>query len=330
MKILVIGAGVIGLAVARELAGGKNQVTVLDPAMPGTEASWAAAGMLCPDSEPHPHTGLQSLRLAARDLYPEFVAGLERETGLNVGFHTEGTLSFMPDGSVDEALREPEAVWRPARFFPNDYSVDNRRLTQALEKSCRERGVHFRPVAVRAVELASVVLADGQILAGDVIINAAGCWSSQIPAPGVTFEVRPVKGQMAAVQAEGWSLRYIVRSDHVYLVPRYDGRILVGATMEESGYDKTVHKQTIDGLLSQAAQLVPKIRNAPVIETWAGLRPATPSGLPLIGPTSLPGYYLATGHFRNGILLAPITAQLLAESIRTGKTPPLLRPFASA
>jgi len=329
MKILVIGAGVIGLAIARELAGGKNHVTVLDPAMPGTEASWAAAGMLCPDSEPVSHAGLQKLRLAARDLYPEFVADLERETNVNVGLHTEGTVLFTPEGSVDEAIREPEAVWRPARFFPKDYSVDNRRLTQALETSCRERGVRFRPVAVRAVERSQVLLADGQMLAADVIVNAAGCWSSQIPASGVTFEVRPVKGQMAAVAAEGWSLRYVVRSEHVYMVPRFDGRILVGATMEEAGYDKAVRPETIKDLLNQAAQLVPKIRNAPVIETWAGLRPATPNGLPLIGPTSLPGYYLATGHFRNGILLAPITAQLLAEAIKTAKTPVLLRPFLS-
>ncbi len=316
MKILVIGAGVIGLAVARELAGEKHQVTVLDPALPGTEASWAAAGMLCPDSEPVSDAGLQKLRLAARDHYPEFVADLERETEVNVGLHTEGTLLFTPDGSVDEALREPEAVWRPARFFPNDYCVDNRRLTQALEKSCRDRGVGFRPVAVRAVERSQVLLAGGQVLAADVIINAAGCWASQIRAPGVTFEVRPVKGQMAAVMAEGWGLRYVVRSEHVYLVPRFDGRILVGATMEEAGYDKSVVPETIEDLLKQAAQLVPKIRNAPVLETWAGLRPATPNGLPLIGPTSLPGYFLATGHFRNGILLAPITARLLAAAIK--------------
>src|SRR5258706_8866664 len=152
MKILVIGAGVIGLAVARELADGKNRVTVLDPALTEKEAFWAAAGVLCPDSEPVSHAGLQKLRVTARDLYPQFVAGLEQETGLNVGLRTAGTLLFTPDGSVDEALREPEAVWRPARFFPKDYSVDNRRLTQALEKSCRERGVDFRPVAVRAVE----------------------------------------------------------------------------------------------------------------------------------------------------------------------------------
>jgi glycine oxidase len=241
----------------------------------------------------------------------------------------EGTLVFTPDGSVDAALREPEAVWKPARFFPKDYSVDNRRLTHALEKSCRDRGVEFRSVAVRAVEQSQVMLADGQAVPGDVIVNAAGCWASQIHAPGVTFEVRPVKGQMAAVMAEGWELRHIVRSEHVYMVPRFDGRILVGATMEEAGYDKSVWPETIEELLKQSAQLVPKIRNAPVVETWAGLRPATRSGLPLIGPTPLPGYYLATGHFRNGILLAPLTAQLLAEVIRTGKTPSLLRPFAS-
>jgi glycine oxidase len=163
------------------------------------------------------------------------------------------------------------------------------------------------------------------------VVNAAGCWAGRIAAQAghvrVHLDIRPLKGQIAAVRAEGWKLRYTVRNEHVYLVPRDDNRIIVGATMEEAGYDKTVDTQAIHKLLESGAHLVPKIRNAPLVESWAGLRPATRTGLPLIGPTKIPGYYLAVGHLRNGILLGPLTAQFLGQVIRGGKTPELLRPF---
>lgn len=329
---IILGGGVIGLSLARELsldvAGKRQPVTIVDPAPPATEASWAAAGMLAPDSERHPDRHFRALQAASRDLYPEYVSALEKETGKRIGLRTEGTIVISAKGTVKEALREPELIWQPALFFPRDYSVDNRLLTQALIASCQRRGVKFVKGTAAHVEAGAVILEAGGAIEGATIVNAAGSWAGKIAARGVHLEVRPVKGQMAAVLAEGWKLRYTVRDDHVYLVPRNDGRIIVGATMEEAGYDKTVDPQVIRKLLEAGAKLVPKIRNAKLVESWAGLRPATRTGLPVIGPTKIPGYYVATGHLRDGILLAPITAKLLAETIRAGKVAELLRPFA--
>jgi glycine/D-amino acid oxidase-like deaminating enzyme len=260
-------------------------------------------------------------------MYPDYVAVLEKETGDRVGFRTEGTIIVSPKGTVKDALREPELVWQPALYYPRDFSIDNRLLAAALVKSCRKRGVEFVKGAAAQVEHGAVILEAGGALEAETIVNAAGAWAGKIAARGVHIDVRPVKGQMAAVRAEGWQLRHSVRDDRVYLVPRNDARILVGATMEEAGYDKSVDPQVIRKLLEAGARLVPKIRNAPLVESWAGLRPATRNGLPLIGATKIPGYYLATGHLRDGILLAPITAKLLAEEIRTGKVPDLLRQY---
>jgi glycine oxidase len=332
---VILGGGVIGLALARELAAHKLRVTIVDPQPPAMEASWAAAGMLAPDSEKHPDRHFRALQSAGRDLYPDYVAKLEKETDLRVGFRTDGLLVATPKGSVREALREPELVWQPAMFFPQEYSVDNRLLAAALVESCRKQGVGFVRAAATRVERSGdtlrLSLESGGLIEADTVVNAAGCWAGKIAAQNgrthVHLEIRPLKGQIAAVRAEGWKLRYIVRNDHVYLVPRDDNRIIVGATMEEAGYDKTVNPQVIHKLLQCGAHLVPKIRNAPLVESWAGLRPATRTGLPLIGPTTIPGYYVAVGHLRNGILLAPLTAQLLGRVIRGEKTPELLKPF---
>ncbi len=260
---------------------------------------------------------------------------VREETGRRVGFRTEGLLVVTPKGLIKEALREPELVWQPAIFCPHEYSVDNRLLSAALLESCRKQGVELvRAAAVRVErcgEMLKVSLESGAVLEADTVVNAAGCWAGKIAARDgptqVHLDIRPLKGQIAAVRAEGWKLRYTVRDDHVYLVPRDDQRIIVGATMEEAGYDKTVDPPAIHKLLEAGAHLVPKIRNAPLVESWAGLRPATRTGLPLIGPTKIPGYYVAVGHLRNGILLAPITAKLLAQVIRGGRTPELLKPF---
>jgi glycine oxidase len=329
--MIILGGGIIGLSLARELAAHRQPVTVIDPAPPATEASWAAAGMLAPDSERHPDRHFRALQAASRDLYPEFVGVLEKETGKRVGLRTEGTIVVSAKGSVKEALREPELVWQPALFFPRDYSVDNRLLMQALLAACQKRGVKFIKGTAAHVESGAVILEAGGAIEGATIVNCAGSWAGKIAARGVHLvhlDVRPVKGQMAAVLADGWKLRYTVRDEHVYLVPRNDGRIIVGSTMEEAGYDKTVDPQVIRRLLEAGAKLVPKIRNARLVETWAGLRPATRTGLPVIGPTRISGYYIAAGHLRDGILLAPITAKLLAETIRSGKTAELLRNFA--
>lgn len=324
---VILGAGVIGLSLARELAAHKQPVTIVDPAPPATEASWAAAGMLAPDSEHHPDRHFRALQAASRDLYPEYVRDLEKETGKRAGLRVDGTIVLSAKGAVSEALREPELVWRPAQFYPRDFSIDNRMLAAALIAACQKRGVKFVQAAASRVDAGVVTLSDGSTLEASTIVNAAGSWAGKIAARGAHIDVRPVKGQIAAVMAEGWKLRHTVRDEHVYLVPRNDGRIIVGATMEEAGYDKSVDEAAVRKLIEAGSRLLPKIRNSRLIDSWAGLRPATPTGLPLIGATKIPGYYIATGHLRDGILLAPITAKLLAETIRTGKTPDLLRHF---
>ncbi len=334
-SIAILGGGVVGLALARELAAHKLRVTVFDPQAPGLEASWAAAGMLAPDSEKHPDRHFRALQVAARDGYPEYVAALEKETGRRVGLRTDGLLMMSPKGTVKDALREPELVWQPALFFPGEYSVDNRLLCAALAQSCKKHRVEFVKAAATRVERSGEVLrvsSEARVLAeADAVVNSAGAWSGRISAQDgrhhVNLDIRPVKGQICAVRADGWKLRYMVRDEHVYLVPREDGRIVVGATMEDVGFDKSVDSGVIAKLLEGAAKLVPKIRNAPIVESWAGLRPASRTGLPLIGATTIPGYYVSVGHLRNGILLAPLSAQLLGQIILGGKTPELLKPF---
>ncbi len=340
---VVIGAGVIGLSVALELQKRGCKVLVLERGEPGREASHAAGGMLA-HCDPHNDEKLQPLAKVSAELYPEFVRELEDETQVHIDLRRHGTISFqdedpMTDGGHrmapnDLANQEPHLVPPgPASFLPES-CLDPRRLVEALSKSLHRRMVDIatgtRVVAIETeARKVTAVRAEKSTYLTHVAINCAGAWAADV-APR-SLHTHPVKGQMLSIvpkHGTRFTLRHVVRSEGCYLVPRSDGRIVIGATVEEAGFDKHVDPQVIQKLHHAAAALMPELAEGRILEAWSGLRPGSPDGLPMIGETSYLGYLAATGHFRDGILLAPITAHIIAELV-SGHTPEMnLIPFA--
>lgn len=345
--VIIIGGGIIGLSLAIALRKRGATVLVVERGEPGREASHAAGGMLvdCPlETTP----ALQALAAASAHMYPEFTHELEVESGMKVDLRDLGTIVFPREEEMPgwaEAWRTSLAVPAPARelepsissqsghaFLLKERSVDPRALTAAALKTAKNRGVDFSSGdAVTAVNVS-----DGQVsgvtttktaFLADKVVNCAGAWSGQIGPH--SFPTRPVKGQMLCLaMPQRDLLKHVIRSPEVYLIPRSDGRLLVGATIEEAGFDKRTVPATIQRLHQAALQLVPKLKDARILEDWAGLRPGTPDNLLIMGPTATAGYYAATGHFRDGILLTPITAQLMADVIE-GRPPQFdLNPFS--
>ncbi len=327
--VIIAGAGIIGLSIALELRQRGAHVQVLDRRQPGEEASAAAAGMLAA-ADPETPPALRPLAFSSAQLYPEFVQRLEGSSGMNVDFRRQGTIAFL-DASVippqyralsaqDLARMEPalEQLERRA-FFVDENSVDPALLVRAAVAAARRNGVEIRPnasvVEISARGGAVEVVAGLERLRAHAVVDCRGAWSG---AP-----VKPRKGQSLYVQPKrAGLLQHVVAAPEVYLVPRSSGKILIGATVEDVGYDKTVEPATVQSLHRAAAQLVPELASSSVTESWAGLRPGTPDNLPLLGETETPGVFVASGHFRNGILLAPITARILADLV-TGKPSPL-------
>jgi glycine oxidase len=346
--VIVIGGGIIGLSLSIELRKKGASVLVVERGEPGREASYAAGGMLvdCPLETP---AALQSLATASAGLYPEFAHELQVESELHVDLREHGAIVFPPPEHVYEwsgvtwarVLPAPLAELEPAladlnrpAFYLKERSVDPRGLTSAALKAAKQRGVDLSS----ADPVTSVNLSDGHVVGvtttkttfhAPKVVNCAGAWSGQI-APHA-FPTRPVKGQMLCLAAPSRTLlKHVIRSPEIYLIPRSDGRILVGTTVEEAGFDKRTDVATIQGLHRAAVALVPELRNAKILEDWAGLRPGTPDSLPILGATATPGYYVATGHFRDGILLAPITAQVMGEVITGTECKYELEPFSPA
>lgn len=343
--VLIIGGGLIGLAAARRMHARGFYVELWDACAPGQESSWAAAGMLSATSaglEP----ALRSLAQASADLYPGFLSALERETGISVGYQRSGTLWVLQkDGAF--AGHDPDAIARlgkrihskyvttiepalhtnaPVLLVP-DASVNNRLLIQALLASLNRPGVVIRREhTVRCLQRGEngrwVVTAGERQCVARQVINTAGAWAGTIAGPFPAPPVAPRKGQALRLQMEPGAIRHTIVAPDVYLVPREDGSIVVGATVELAGFDKTVSPEVVEQLRTKAIALVPRLARAPVIESWAGLRPSTPDGLPLLGNGGAPDYWVASGHFRDGILLAPITAHLLTD-LAEGKPPSL-------
>jgi glycine oxidase len=344
--VIVIGGGIIGLSLSIELRKRGASVLVVERGEPGREASHAAGGMLvdCP-LETIP--ALQPLATASVRMYPEFVHELEVESGMKVDLSDRGTIFFPPIAHGSHralqaaALPAPLAEFEPAlaefsrpAFYLQERCVDPRALTAAALKAAKHRGVDFSsgdPVtAVNQVDgQAAGVITTKTSFHAPKVVNCAGAWSGQI-APHA-FPTRPVKGQMLYLAPPSRNLlKHVIRSPEVYLIPRSDGRILVGTTVEEAGFDKRTDVSTIQRLHHAAVAMVPELRNAKILEDWAGLRPGTPDSLPILGATATPGYYVATGHFRDGILLAPITAQVMAEVITGTACSYDLKPFSPA
>jgi glycine oxidase len=334
--VIIIGGGIIGVSLSIELRRRGASVLVVERGEPGREASYAAGGMLvdCPFETP---AALRPLATASARMYPEFVYELQVESGGNVDLRDQGTILFPSTAHISQAeliaaaLPVPLAELEPAladfdrpACYLQERSVDPRALTTAALQTAKRRGVDISSgdratgVDVSNGRVSGVTTTKTAFHAPKVV-NCAGAWSGQITPHA--FPTRPVKGQMLCLVSSPHNLlKHVIRAPEVYLIPRSDGRILVGTTVEEAGFDKRTDIATIQNLHRAAVALIPELRNAKILEDWAGLRPGTPDALPILGKTVTPGYYVATGHFRDGILLAPITAQVMAEAI-TGKKP---------
>ncbi|MGH9414339.1 MAG: NAD(P)/FAD-dependent oxidoreductase [Terriglobales bacterium] len=336
--VIIAGAGLVGLALARELSGHGLRVMIFDAGAAARQSSWAGAGMLSGRQTSDPR--LRPLAIASARLYPTWAAGLERETGMIIGYRPGGAL-FLASASHPAPAPQLEG-WQkvqPAQLadlepqlrctasmeawlIADDHSVDNRALSAALLASVRARSlalIENAPVSTIAAQPGGglVVTAAGERHHAPVVVNAAGAWASQIAAP-VSVPVRPRKGQMLRLHSASVALRHVIESEDVYLVPRANGRVIVGATVEDVGFAPELDPGCLAAFRRSAVALVPALADARVEEAWAGFRPCSSDELPILGPTSCPGYWLAAGHYRDGILLAPITAKIITSAITKG------------
>jgi glycine oxidase len=333
--VIIVGGGIIGLSLSIALRKRGAKVLVVERGEPGHEASYAAAGMLVEGGAETPGV-LQPLAIVSARMYPEFAHELQDESGIDVDLREQGTLLFPPPehvqgpGFARESLPAPLAQLDPALaglnrpvIFLKERSVDPRALVWAALKAARHREADISS----GTTVTEVLLSDGRVAGvrtdkttygAPVVVNCAGAWAGDLPPH--RLPTRPVKGQMLAVVGAKPMLQHVIRAPDVYMVPRSDGRILIGATVEEADYDKRTDADTIQRLHQAAIDLVTALKAARVLEAWAGLRPGTPDDLPILGATTTPGYFVATGHFRNGILLAPVTAHVMAQVV-TGVNP---------
>ncbi|MEX2107457.1 MAG: glycine oxidase ThiO [Solirubrobacterales bacterium] len=353
---IIVGGGVIGLCCAWRIAQKGASVVVIDKAQPPAGATRVAAGMLAPVGElTFGEPELLAMTLAAAELYPDFVAELEAATGMQTGYAQQGALHVALDRDEGEELRRVhdlqrslglDAEWLPPRgcrelepgltpslnggaHVPGEAAVDPRALCEALLFALEAEGVEMRfgdgvtAAIFDGERLAGVRTGAGGELRAASVVLACGAWSGQAEWLPVDARpaVRPVKGQIAELRAreEPLPCERIVCSERVYLVPRADGRLIVGATVEEQGFDTAVTAGGVHELLREAYRLVPDVAEMELVEVTAGLRPGTPDNLPLIGSGGIEGLVWATGHYRNGILLAPLTAERVAETL-TGVT----------
>jgi glycine oxidase len=347
---VVAGGGIIGASIAFELATEGLSVAVFDAQNPGREASWASAGMISPAPESSEMASLLPISMASVRLYPEFLQRVEELSGKTVGYRKDGALDLLLNGSgqseIDEILalhrgaglraeplsgseaREIEpaltAELRAAIYRPDEASLDNRLLTEATLEAARRKGVEIFPGNGAKALWTGGSTCKGLQLQTDRVearwtIIAAGCFSARIEGVAAYSPVTPAKGQMMALRCESVNLKKDLWSGHIYLVPRNDGRIIAGSTVEYEGFDRNVTVAGIKKILSGAISMVPALESARVEETWAGLRPDSPDHLPILGPTDLDGLLIATGHFRSGILLTPITARLVRDWVTTQK-----------
>jgi glycine oxidase len=356
---IVIGAGIVGLAAARELAQHGASVVVVERRRVGAEASSAAAGMLAPQIHADARTPLLDLCLRARDRHLRLADELRSETGMSVelsplgemevalGEDEERALAARVSWQRDQGLpaellsadevRQAEPNVNPdvrrGALFPGDRRLDNVRLVRALAASAVARGaalVTGRPVTSLLVEggRAAGVRAGTETLRAPIVLNAAGAWAGLLAGDPWPPPVEPVRGQMVCFEVAPPLVRHVVWSARGYVVPRPDGRVLAGSTLENAGFDKSVTAGGLRTVLEIALEIVPRLADVPVAETWAGLRPGTPDGIPVLGAGALPGLFHAVGLFRNGVLLGPLAGEAVAR-LALGRSPGVdLAPFA--
>jgi glycine oxidase len=348
---IIAGGGLIGSAIALELARNHLRVALFDAQDPGREASWASAGILSPAPENPGMISMVPFGKASLAIYPEFIELVEELSGIQTGYRANGTVEALFSRHAREELNTIVALHRglglkaeaisaqeardlepdlseeteAAVLRPDEASVDNRLLASALIEAANRSGAEIHAGrAVEAIwregsECRGAVVRGEQISAKSTIV-AAGSFSAQIAGAQKYAPVRPAKGQMVSLRCDSARIERVLWSERIYVVPRNDGRILCGATVENAGFDKTVTASGIHANLGAAIELAPILARARVEDTWAGLRPDSPDHLPIIGPTDVGGLLIATGHFRSGVLLTPITAKLIGEFIAE-KTP---------
>jgi glycine oxidase len=353
--VVIVGGGIIGCSIALALSRRNLRVAVLDRQEFMHEASWAAAGMLSPAPDCAAAIPLVPLGRASLGLYPQFVADVEEASNLPTGYRNNGTLEALFHGDPERELStlvalyhglglacEPlpmEEAWkmepalgrnaRAAALLPEEASVNCRALGAAVLAAARTSGAQLLP----GVEVASLIRtekhctgiksATGDTFSAAHVVLAAGCWTSQIPGAAPYAPTSPVRGQMVALRHTGKPIDRVLRSERGYIVPRDQANpqnLVAGSTIENAGFEKCVTSGGLEKILSAINEMVPELAHAEIKETWSGLRPGTPDQLPILGPTSLEGLVMATGHYRNGMLLAPITAKLVTEWITERNT----------
>ncbi|HLN99350.1 MAG TPA: glycine oxidase ThiO [Pyrinomonadaceae bacterium] len=349
--VAIIGGGVIGLTVARALAlRGVRDVLLLERNNLGLESSWAAAGMLAPQAEANRAHEFFHLTCRSRDMYPEFAAALLAETAVDVELETTGTLYLafneQEDAELTKRFQWQSAAGLPveklspadvrrlepsisedvsaALKFPLDMQVENRRLLRALAIADERLGVRLETntevisLHTKHDRITAIETSRGMIET-DCLVIAGGAWSSLLGAGDKTLpdlRIKPVRGQMLCFESDAPITRHVIYSPRGYIVPRRDGRLLAGSTTEDAGFEKRVTATGVHSILSAALQMAPRIASLPLTDSWAGLRPRAADTLPVLGPCAeIGGVYYATGHYRNGILLAPVTGELLAGAI---------------
>ncbi len=360
-EICIIGGGVIGLGIGWQLAKLGASVAIFEQNRAGRGASWAAAGMLAPLAEAHTEESeLLELGCKSLALYPKWVEELEADADMSIGYRVEGTLIVGLDEDDAQQLHhlfdaqqnlgldvnwltgrdvreiEPALSSRvtAAIHCATDYQVDNRLMLTALQRAYQRcGGVLYENTPIEKIVIENGIAIGAQAKNGihesDVCVLSAGCWSAQVGGipDAMCPPVRPVKGQMLALQMEGGvAIKTVIRTvrakypTSVYLVPREDNRLIVGATSEEMGFDTRLTAGGMFELLRGAWEVVPGIYELPILETWAGLRPGSRDNAPILGKTPIQNLIYATGHYRNGILLTPLTAYEIANLIVTGET----------
>jgi len=349
--VVVIGGGIIGLSLALELSRGGAGVAVIERGEPGREASHAAGGMIA-DLDPVLPPELKPLATLSAQLYPEFVRLLQDESGHKIDFRHDGTIDLLehpitPEpGTGVRALSteevhalEPKLTVQGFPYFMPENAVDPRDLVAALVPALRRRNVEI----INGSPVQSVLTENGRATGVQTVraryiaksvVNCAGAWAPQV-AP-LQLPTRPVKGHMVALAFPSGTpgadqppvLRHVIRSRWCYILPRSTGRFVVGSTVEPAGYDKTVNTYRIQRLHHAATNVIAEFKEARILEAWTGLRPGTPDSLPILGPTSIDGYFACTGHYRDGILLAPASARILTQIMQSGRPEIDISPFS--
>ena len=339
--VLVIGGGIIGLATAIALSQRGASVTVVERDICGRGATWAAAGMLAPEAE-RLEGQLLDFGIRSRDMYPQWIANLMRLSGLDCGYWCCGMIAPSLEESGNLAIAShPKYISRQESYkrqsglgesvlgslwLPEDGQVNNRKLAQALITAARSLSIKI----LEGVTVYQIVRDDQRVthldtsvgkLQSDRYVLATGVWTrSLLPLP-----VKPIKGQMLSVFDRDRQLQRVIYAPSCYIVPRQDGKIVIGATVEDKGFEQGITAAGIAQLLNRAISVYPAIANMPITETWWGFRPHAPNEIPILGASNYENLILATGHYRNGILFAPITAKLISDFIIDGIKDPILQ-----